>query len=84
MTISHLKKKIHQKELRIESKKKLIHHEYQQLKNNIHHKITSSEALLTAFSLGFLMIYTSPDQKFKLSQLTEHLLTVRNLYLLLA
>lgn len=84
MTINNLKKKIHQKEVQIGARKKLIHQNYQHLKNNIHDKITSPEALLTAFSLGFLITYTSSDQKFKLSQLTEHLLTARNLYLLLA
>lgn len=84
MTIHQLKKKIHQKEVRIDARKKLIHQNYQHLKNNIHDKITSPEALLTAFSLGFLLTYTAPNQKFKLSQLTEHLLTARNLFLLLA
>lgn len=83
MSISKLKKQIRQKELRIQAEKKLIHQNYQRLKNNIYDKITSPEALLIAFSIGFLIAYQHPDKKLKLSHLTEHLLTAKNLFLLL-
>ena len=84
MSISQLKKKVHQKEQKIRAKKRLIHQEYGQVKKDVHDAIASPGALLTAFSLGFLITYYSPHQKLKLSQLTEHLLTARNLFLLLA
>ncbi len=88
MMMSHLKKQIRQKEQRIEAKKKLIHQNYQQLKNSIQDKMKSPEvlvpALLTAFSFGFLITYYSPHKKFSMPQLTEHFLTAKNLFLLLA
>ncbi len=83
MMINSLKKQIRQKEERIQAKKDLIRQQYHQLKNNIHDEITSPTALLLAFTLGFVVTHQYSDQKLQLSQLTQHLLTARNLFMLL-